>query len=199
MGSVLMAIGDILFYRPFPGDETPSFETVARDMAATVPAQSRLGRDNAIQFTGPGEETITVHGRIFPYIFGGLDTLDQLRDALRAGQPMSIVQFSPNMNLGGDPISPSGATYTGNYVGEYMIRSLKKGSSLFTSDGIPNKVDFTLELVLYGDDLSPGTFSISTLGSSTPSTPAASPATPATPSQTSIPAGTTSTFWSGNA
>lgn len=147
-----MSLGDILFYRPFPGDVTPSFETITREMQASVPSQPRIGRDNAMQFTGPGEETISIHGRMFPYIFGGLSTLDALRDALRAGKPMMLVMFSPNMTEESATIVPD-QTYSGKKVGNYMLRSVKRQDYLYTSDGLPMKVDFTIELVLYGDDL----------------------------------------------
>jgi hypothetical protein len=154
MGQVMMSIGDILFYRPYPGTDTPAFETLSRDMVATLPSQGRLGRDNAIQFTGPGEETISIHGRLFPYQFGGIDTMEQIRNALRAGKPLMVTQFSPSMVQ--DISLTSGLAYSGTKVGNYMIRALRKNNFLYTGDGVPMKIDFTMELVLYGDDLNSG-------------------------------------------
>lgn len=177
MGQVMMSIGDILFYRPFPGTDTPAFETLSRDMVATLPAQNRLGRDDAIQFTGPGEETISLHGRLFPYQFGGIDTMEALRNALRAGKPMLIIQYSPGFVQ--DLSLTSGIAYSGTKVGNYFIRALRKNNFIYTGDGVPMKIDFTLELVLYGDDLNFGAI--------------VAPATPApvqTPTTTTPPAGT---------
>ena len=150
MATALMSLGDILFYTPYPGLDQMGFETISREMSANVESQPRLGRDNAIQFTGISDEMISIHGRVFPYQFGGLSTLGLIRDALRAGQPLDLIMFSNGFS--GDTSLTSGLTYSGSIVGKYFIKDFKKQNSLYTRDAIPMKVDFTLDLVLYGDD-----------------------------------------------
>jgi hypothetical protein len=153
MANALMSLGDILFFSPFPGLDQMGFETVSREMSANVEAQPRLGRDDAIQFTGIGPEIISIHGRVFPYQFGGLSTLGQIREALRAGQPLDLVQFTNTFSEQSTTIDTSlTQTYAGSKVGKYFIKDFKKQNSLYTRDVVPMKIDFTLDLVLYGDD-----------------------------------------------
>lgn len=189
--AVLMSLGSILFYRPYLGQDGLGFETVSRKQAATLPAQQRLSRDNAIQFTGPGEETITIHGRAFPYHFGGVSTLQSLGDALRAGQPLMLMQF--NANLSNSTTVSVGGYYDGTRVGNYMIRELNKESVLFTSDGVPMKIDFTLDLVLYGDDLNTNNFSTPADTSNGSTGMSTSPTTPAPTSTNTTPSVDTET------
>jgi phage protein U len=136
--------GLILFYVPQKGIDTPNFETIQRDVQFTWTSADRLSRDPAMQFTGPGEDNVTIEGRMFPYHFGGLSTLDRLRKAGRAGKPMILVRFY----LLTDP-----AGYGSEVIGNYVIKRVRTSESKIGAIGIAHKIDFTLELQRYGDDL----------------------------------------------
>jgi phage protein U len=141
MSSKLMMFGPHIWHVPQPGMETPNFETINIDSSFNVPSQGRLTRDPAIQFTGPGEEVILVEGRLFPHIFGGIATLDGLRKTGREGKPHILMRFRP-IDDG----------YEGEPLGKFMIRRLRQNHQKIGYTGIAHKIDFTLELVAYGDD-----------------------------------------------
>jgi phage protein U len=155
MADVLLGLGSqdpnatndlalILFYVPQKGLDTPNFESIQRDSQFTWTSADRLSRDPAMQFTGPGEDNISIEGRMFPYHFGGLSTLDRLRRAGRAGKPMMMVRFYPLAE-------PSG--YGSEVIGNYVIKRVRTVEQKIGVYGIAHKIDFTLELQRYGDDL----------------------------------------------
>lgn len=141
MNLVLMSLGPHIFYVPAPGLDTPGFETLSRDSSFSVPSQARLSRDPAMQFTGPGEEVVTIEGRLFPHHFGGLATLEALRLSGRAGKPLDLIRFQPLEQ-----------TFQGDVLGKYLIRRLRQQHQKIGVTGFAHKIDFTLELVAYGDD-----------------------------------------------
>lgn len=165
MVDILMSLGDadsngpIYFYSPYPGEYTPGFDTVGRDASFTWTNQARLGRYPAMQFTGPGEDIISIQGRLYPAIFGGLASaglsladgtaasgqMETLRAAGVGGKPMPLFRYG---------VDDGSSTYSGQFIGNYVIRRVKTDNQKFGSDGVPNRVEFTVELVLYGDDLS---------------------------------------------
>lgn len=136
--------GLILFYVPHKGMDTPNFETIQRDAQYTWTSADRLSRDPAMQFTGPGEDNVVIEGRMFPYHFGGLSTLERMRAAGRAGKPMLLVRFYPLTN-------PDG--YGSEVIGNYVIRRVRTVEGRIGPIGIAHKIDFSLELQRYGDDL----------------------------------------------
>lgn len=153
MASVLMGLGSldpaendgvILFYVPMPGVDTPGFETLQRDAQFTWVSNDRLSRDPAMQFTGPGEENIVVDGRMYPYHFGGLSTIQRLREAGRSGKPHILARFYPL-------IEPNG--YGSQNLGNFVIKRIRTVESKIGNVGIAHKIDFTLEMSRYGDDL----------------------------------------------
>ncbi|UPT95376.1 phage tail protein [Bradyrhizobium barranii subsp. apii] len=155
MADVLMGLGSqdpnttdetglILFYVPSKGIDTPNFETIQRDAQYTWTSNDRLSRDPAMQFTGPGEDNVVVEGKMYPYHFGGISTLDRMRNAGRAGKPMILCRFYPLTD-------PKG--YGTEVIGNYVIRRVRTVEQKIGAVGIAHKIDFTLELTRYGDDL----------------------------------------------
>jgi phage protein U len=138
------ATGLILFYAPVKGLDTPNFESIQRDAQYTWTSADRLSRDPAMQFTGPGEDNISIEGKMYPYHFGGLSTIERMRAAGRAGKPMILVRFYP---LTG----PTG--YGSEVIGNYVIKRVRTVESKIGVQGIAHKIDFTLEIQRYGDDL----------------------------------------------
>jgi uncharacterized protein len=170
MASVLMGLGSldpkqvdnqILFYVPFPNHDTPGFETMQRDSQYTWVSNDRLSRDPAMQFTGPGEEHFVVEGRMFPYHFGGLSTIQRLRDAGRAGKPYILVRFYPlkdeldaKENIA-NLVAKNNVVWGCENLGNVVIKRVRTVESKIGAVGIPHKIDFTLELTRYGDDVNP--------------------------------------------
>lgn len=124
--------------------DTPNFKTIQADSNYNWVAQQRLSRDPAMQFTGPGEETLSIEGILYPHLFGGFGTLQGLTEAGRRGDIMKLVMFSP-LDAG-----MAGVIYPDNVV----IRRIKRTHTHFLHDGQAAKIEFNLELVRYGDDSS---------------------------------------------
>jgi phage protein U len=93
-----------------------------------------VGRRPALQFTGPGEEHLTLEGTIYPHYTGGLGQIRGMRAQAQAGAPMMMV---------------SGL---GDVYGLWVITSVRDTESFFMAGGLPRKVEFTLELSAYGPD-----------------------------------------------
>ena len=102
--------------RDSPGPEGPGLDHVY-SLSLSWVSNDRLSRDPAMQFTGPGEEQIVLEGRMYPYHFGGLSTLQRLRDAGRRGKPHMLVRFYP---LTG----PSG--YGAENLGTFAIKRVRQ-------------------------------------------------------------------------
>ena len=142
-GMVVMSLGPHIFYVPLPDHDTPSFETMDRDATYTWIASQRLSRKPAMQFSGPGEETITINGRLFPNQFGGLSTIEGLRESASEGKVLTLMRYYPL----GEPKGMAGVT-----IGRYGIKRVRTSESKIGSNNVANKIDFTIEMVEYGED-----------------------------------------------
>lgn len=90
--------------------------------------QSRFGARDAFQFIGPGQDSITIGGTLVPQVQGSFTSLDTLRDMAAEGEVYQLIR--------GD----------GRVEGGFVITGLDTDAGFLLIDGIPRKVDFTLEL-----------------------------------------------------
>jgi hypothetical protein len=88
----------------------------------------RFGARPASQFTGPGPETISLSGTLYPGEVGSWSALGTIETMAATGDAYLLT---------------SG---TGEVLGEFFIRSLETRQSVFFVDGVARKADFTLEL-----------------------------------------------------
>ena len=88
----------------------------------------RIGERDAVQFVGPGEDRVTIAGCLIPGYAGRHSAIETLRDMAASGEPQALLDG------------------TGAVWGSYTIDSLDRRGSYLTIDGVPRKVDFTLEL-----------------------------------------------------
>ncbi len=114
--------------------ETAAYGQLRRTTEYRWPAQERLGRRPALQFVGPGAETIELEGVIYPSYKGGLRQVDKMRAEAGTGRPLMLV--------GGD----------GLVLGSWCVERIEETGSVFTSDGAPQKIEFRLSLARYGED-----------------------------------------------
>jgi phage protein U len=96
--------------------------------------QGRLLRDPAQQFIGPGSQTITLDGVLYPGFSGRQSTMEQLRGIARAGEPL---MFTDGL---------------GRVFGKWAIKQLREGKSTFAPGGGARQIDFSIQLVFYGED-----------------------------------------------
>ncbi|MCU7933743.1 MAG: phage tail protein [Candidatus Thiodiazotropha sp. (ex Dulcina madagascariensis)] len=129
MNRVMMQLGSYQF-----GIETSAYEQLRRSTAYRWQGQDRIGRRPAQQFAGVGQETITLTGRIYPFYRGGLGQLDKMRAEAGQGEPRILVDG------------------LGRIWGKWAVTRIDETQSVLMPDGVPEKIDFTLELAHYGED-----------------------------------------------
>src|SRR6185437_2050497 len=112
---------------------TAVFQEMRRLTSWRWPAQERMGLLDALQNTGPGEDTITLPGVIYPDFKGGSGQLDDLR-AIGAGKkPVRLIAAG------------------GRILGLWVIQSVEEVGSNFKADGTPRKQEFTVTIKKYSD------------------------------------------------
>lgn len=125
-GSVMMALGSFQF-----GLNSAAYQELSRSTEQRWASQDRFGQLAALQHTGPGTETITLPGVIYPEFRGGLAQLDRMRALAGRGVPLTLI------------------TGTGRILGQYVIERVDERQTVFAAAGLPRKVEFTLNLRLY--------------------------------------------------
>ena len=128
-GRVMMMLGEI----PFELSTTP-YQRLRRYSVYNWPAQERIGRRDALQYTGQAAETITLQGTLYPEITGGRNAIETLRAAAGTGEPMDLVDG------------------LGYVYGPWCIVAVADTSEVFFDNGIARKIGFSLSLSRYGDD-----------------------------------------------
>lgn len=94
-------------------------------------AVNRVGERPAMQFMGPGEETVGLRGIIYPHYMGGFGQLERMRESAAGGNPYHL------------------ATGYGRNYGKWCIKSIGDQHTLLFPDGSPRKVEFDIDLVHY--------------------------------------------------
>lgn len=84
-GPVTMALGPFLFRAHGFG-----YTDVSRKLDTSWAEIETAGRMNALQWTGPRSETVTINGVLFPAEWGGERTLGGVRLAAKNGLPLML-------------------------------------------------------------------------------------------------------------
>ena len=126
---MLMSLDDFVF-----GMDTIAYDKLQRQVSWKHPSTSRIGARNASQFTGPGDDTITLTG-VLATELNDLQSLDDLYAMGDAGDYYVMVD---------------GAGYV---YGVFKIESISENQSYILEDGTPRKIDFTITLKRVADDL----------------------------------------------
>lgn len=96
--------------------------------------QDRLLVDPAQQFLGPGTQTITLDGVLFPGFSGRQTTMEQLRTLAREGKPQMLTDG------------------LGKVYGKWAIKTVREGKGTFAPGGGARQIDFNVQLVYYAED-----------------------------------------------
>lgn len=108
--------------------------TLARDTAQRWKTQDRVGKPPAAQWTGPGDDALTLDGVLMPELTGNrARTLDVLRDMAARGKAWSLIDGE------------------GKNQGRWFIEKVTERASGLTLTGQPRKIDFSLSLKRYWD------------------------------------------------
>jgi phage protein U len=125
----LYQLGDFQFDLPNGAPQTLDWDASYR-----WEEQGRLLRDPAQQFVGPGSQTITLDGVLFPGFSGRQSTMEQLRGIAREGEPLMLTDGM------------------GKVYGKWAIKSLREGKGVFMDNGAARQIQFSVQLVFYGED-----------------------------------------------
>jgi phage protein U len=142
-----MSVMPMLILGAFPFSvNTAAYQQLQRSNQYQWASQARLGKSiakhlgvggPAYQFIGPGDETISLNGAIYPQYVGlpGRLSLSALRLQADAGIALPLVSVG------------------GLLLGRFIIEQIQETDSALFSDGSPRKIEFTLSLKRYNEDL----------------------------------------------
>ncbi|EIZ77783.1 phage P2 GpU family protein [Novosphingobium sp. Rr 2-17] len=125
----LMALGMYLFEMG-----TLPFEDMQRKTDWQHARSARVGARDATQFTGPGNETISLSGAVYTELTDGRVSLDDLRAMADEGNAWPLV--------GG----------AGDVYGSFVITAIDERHAYLMSDGTPRRIDFGVDLLRVDDD-----------------------------------------------
>lgn len=123
MSFVMMQLGSFQF-----SVATAAYQELSRSTQWRWPEQETFGVLPTSQFTGPGKETLSIKGVIFPEFLGGFGQVDQLR---RLGD-----EGSPQMLVSGE----------GSIMGRWCIEQVDEGQTIFDTAGRPRRQEFSMQL-----------------------------------------------------
>lgn len=123
---IMMILGSFHF-----SISTAAFQDLTRSTEYRWATQDVFGVLPRLQFTGPGADSITLDGSIFPEYRGGLGQLDTMRAQAGKGQPQRMISGS------------------GKIMGRWAIESVQEKQTIFAVFGVPKRQDFTLKLKRY--------------------------------------------------
>ncbi|WP_158935291.1 phage tail protein [Burkholderia sp. S171] len=128
---MLASLGQFVF-----GLSTLAYMELQRRTSWKHASTSRVGGRNARQFTGAGDDSITLSGWLAPAQVGGtLASLTTLRRMGDDGEAYALVD-------GG-----------GSVYGAFIIEGLDEGQTLHDKNGTPRRVEFTINLMRVDDGL----------------------------------------------
>jgi len=129
MTKVMMKLGGYKF-----SVSTAAYKELIRTTPHRWSEQKRINRRPALQYMGPGKETIELSGDIYPLYNGGVGQIDDMRAEAGTGEPRILVDG------------------TGKVWGKWCIEEIRETQPEFLPAGIPKKQTFTVRLAHYGED-----------------------------------------------
>lgn len=128
MPETMLKLGDY----PFSVD-TAAYQQLQRSTQYRWAGQQRMGRHDALQFTGYDADSITLTGRIYPAYRSGPNQIRDMRNAASKGRPMMLVDGN------------------GFVHGRWVVLGVDEQSDTFAPGGTPRRQSFTLTM-RYRDD-----------------------------------------------
>lgn len=128
--STMMRLGPFKF-----SVDTAAYQRLQRSTEYRWSRQTRIGIDDALQFTGMGPETIDLQGVVYPFYKGGLGQVDRMRSAASSGIPLPLIDGR------------------GRVYGLWAIESVTEQQQTFQQRGVPKRQEFTLRITRYAGGL----------------------------------------------
>lgn len=126
---MMLALGMFVFSL-----STAAYQELQRQTEWRHASNSRIGAAPARQFTGRGDDSITLPGVILPELAGTALSLDALRQMANTGKAWPVVEGS------------------GRIYGLWVIESLSETKTFFFRDGTPRRIEFIINLKRIDDD-----------------------------------------------
>lgn len=126
---MMMSLGLFVF-----GLDTAAYQEFQRQTSWKHPNTSRVGARDAYQFTGPGEDTITLTGWIAPELTGDPNSIDTLRRMGDTGKAWVLVEG------------------TGRIFGTFFIDNINESRKHINKLGLGKRIDFTIVLKRADED-----------------------------------------------
>jgi phage protein U len=122
-----MALGPFMFRAHGFG-----YNGLGRKLDTTWAEIETAGRLNALQWTGPRSEAVTINGVLFPQEFGGIGTLEGARLAAKSGLPLMLVSLG------------------GKVFGSHAIQKIDEDRGFHDRYGTPGRNAYTIEVKRIG-------------------------------------------------
>jgi phage protein U len=126
---MLMTLGFFVF-----GMKTLPYQQLQRQVTWRHPSNSIVGGRPKRQFTGRGDESITLSGVLYPEITGGKISLAALEAMADEGMAWPLLEG------------------TGWFYGLYVIEELSTTATAFFPDGAARKIEFSIKLARTDDE-----------------------------------------------
>lgn len=126
---MLMALGLFVF-----STKTAPLQQHARQTAWRVSSINRVGKRPSYQFLGPGDDTKTLSGTLYPELTGGPISLDVLRHMADTGKAWPLIEG------------------TGKFYGNWSITSVEETATHLLQDGTAQKIEFSLSITRVDDN-----------------------------------------------
>ncbi len=126
-----MALGPFMFRSHGFG-----YTDVSRKLDTTWAEIETAGRFNALQWTGPRSEVVTINGVLFPLEWGGAGTLEGVRLAAKNGIPLMLVSLG------------------GKVFGSHAIQKVDEDRTFHDRTGQPGRNAYSIEVRRIGSGFS---------------------------------------------
>lgn len=137
MGMPLLALGPHMF------EIAPlNFQQIERSTEALWPTISRFGGRPGRQFTGYGDDRLTISGLLFPDEMGGRAEYEAIRVTQAAAQPVLMLGWATGLSAA-------------SVFGRVVILSVKDTQSLINRQGFGRKIEFSIEVAPFSGDGKP--------------------------------------------
>lgn len=117
---------------------TAAYQSLDRSTEYKWGEQSIFNNYDDLQYLGPGTDTMSLQGVVFPEYRGGFDQIEMLRMLASQGKPQTLI---------------SGF---GNVMGRWVILRVSEGQTIFAAGGKPRRIEFTVELRRFNGDKGEG-------------------------------------------
>lgn len=108
-----------------------NFQRIERETEAKWPAIARFGGRPGRQFTGFGEDPITITGLLYPDELGGRDEFEAIRATQAAARPVVMTGWA-------------GSGFVARVYGRVVILNIRDEQSAINRDGLGRRISYDI-------------------------------------------------------